>query len=95
MDSLRISSTELARATGAILNRVRFRGESFIIEKNGKEIAVLSPREPRAKKSLREVLGTWLEGRAKDPGWGRLLEEVNQKDRPLEDPWGSPSTRAR
>ena len=95
MPKKRISSTELARSIGDVLNRVRYRGESFIIERNGKAIALLSPPPSPVKKSLREVLGPWLEARRADPQWGDLLEEVGREDRPLANPWESSSTPAR
>jgi hypothetical protein len=40
-------------------------------------------------KSLREVLGPWLEARQVDLQWGDLLEEVGREDRPLANPWES------
>ena len=43
MSETRISSTSLVRSIGDVLGRVHYRGESFVIECNGKEIAVLSP----------------------------------------------------
>jgi antitoxin (DNA-binding transcriptional repressor) of toxin-antitoxin stability system len=39
----RITATELARNLSAILNRVRYRGESFVIERNGEDIASIAP----------------------------------------------------
>ena len=41
-----ISATELARALGDVLARVRYRQESFVVERNGKPIARLSPVDP-------------------------------------------------
>ena len=44
----RISSTQLARKLGDILGRVRYRGESFVVERNGDPFARLvpGPRDP-------------------------------------------------
>jgi prevent-host-death family protein len=39
----RISATELARKLGDVLGRVRYRGESFIVERNGTPVARLEP----------------------------------------------------
>jgi prevent-host-death family protein len=39
----RITATELARELSDILSRVRYRGERFVIERNGTPVAVLSP----------------------------------------------------
>ena len=38
-----ITATELARSLSDILNRVRYRGESFIIERAGEPVAALTP----------------------------------------------------
>ena len=41
-----ITATELARSLSDILNRVRYRGESFIIERAGEPVAALIPPGP-------------------------------------------------
>jgi prevent-host-death family protein len=42
----RITATELAKSLSDILNRVRYRGERFRIERNGEPIATLVPAAP-------------------------------------------------
>ena len=42
----RITATELAKSLSDILNRVRYRGERFVIERNGEPIASLVPTAP-------------------------------------------------
>jgi prevent-host-death family protein len=39
----RISATELGRHLSDILNRVRYRHERFVVERNGEAIATLAP----------------------------------------------------
>ncbi len=39
----RISATELARRLGDILGRIRYRSESFIVERNGRPVARIGP----------------------------------------------------
>lgn len=39
----KITSTELARNLSDILNRVRYKGEQFIVERNGEPVAALGP----------------------------------------------------
>ena len=95
MRKKRISSTALARSLGDILNRVHYRGKSFIVLRNGKEIAVLTPHSKPERKILRQVLEPWIEARKTDPEWGELLEKIGRDDRPLENPWESSSTPAR
>jgi antitoxin (DNA-binding transcriptional repressor) of toxin-antitoxin stability system len=38
-----ITATELARSLSDILNRVRYRNERFIIQRNGETIATIAP----------------------------------------------------
>ena len=40
----RITATDLARSLSDILNRVRYRSESFVIVRRGEEIATLGPK---------------------------------------------------
>lgn len=94
MRRIRISSTELARSVGEILGRVRYGGESFVIERNGKEVAVLGPCRSAPRHSLREIAEVWISAGPSDPAFAVALERVEREDRPLENPWGSSSTRA-
>jgi prevent-host-death family protein len=38
-----ITATELARRLSDVLNRIRYRGERFIVERNGEPVAALGP----------------------------------------------------
>jgi antitoxin (DNA-binding transcriptional repressor) of toxin-antitoxin stability system len=42
----RISATETARRFSELMNRVRYRGESFIVERGGKPICEILPAMP-------------------------------------------------
>ncbi len=50
----RITSTQLARNLSDILNRARYKGESFVIERNGEPIATVEP-PPRQGITLEEL----------------------------------------
>jgi prevent-host-death family protein len=39
----KISATDLARNLSDVLNRVRYRGERFVVERNGDPVASLGP----------------------------------------------------
>jgi antitoxin (DNA-binding transcriptional repressor) of toxin-antitoxin stability system len=41
-----VSATEAARNFSDLLNRVRYRGESFVIERNGEAVGELRPTAP-------------------------------------------------
>ena len=42
----RITATELAKSLSDILNRVRYKGERFLIERKGEPVATLAPAAP-------------------------------------------------
>jgi antitoxin (DNA-binding transcriptional repressor) of toxin-antitoxin stability system len=43
---LRISASEAVRSFPEIMNRVRYRGESFVVERGGKPICAIVPARP-------------------------------------------------
>ncbi len=42
----RISATEAVRSFSELMNRVRYRGESFLVERGGKPICEIRPAAP-------------------------------------------------
>jgi prevent-host-death family protein len=82
-----ISATELARRLGDVLGRVRYRGESFIVERNGEPIARLTPLATSSHGTLLEGLNAWREAAPADPKLARDLDRVNRADRPPQNPW--------
>ena len=52
----KITATELSRTLSDILSRVRYRGESFLIERNGEPVATLAPARPLPAITLGEFL---------------------------------------
>ena len=77
----RISATELARRLGDILGRVPYRGESFVVERNGDQVARLVPVPGKATATLREAFATWRRAGKPDPGFAADLERVGKADR--------------
>jgi prevent-host-death family protein len=84
-----VSATELARNIGDILARVRYRRESFIVERNGRPVARIEPADEGEIGTVRDALAAWIAGRAADPTFADDLERVNAADRPADNPWGS------
>jgi prevent-host-death family protein len=85
----RISATELARRLGDVLGRVRYRGDSFLVERNGDEVARVVPVPAASVTSLREALEAWRAAGEADAEFADDLERVASADRPPEDPWAS------
>jgi prevent-host-death family protein len=60
-----ITATELGRHLSDVLSRVQYRGESFVIQRNGRPIATLQPAGRST--SLHELLRELAELRTGDP----------------------------
>lgn len=84
----RISSTDLARNLGDVLARVRYRGESFVVERNGKQIARVEPL-PTELAPVRTALGAWCNAAKPDRAFADDLEAIGRTDRAPADPWAS------
>lgn len=82
----RIPATRLARNLGDILGRIRYRGESFVIEKNGVPVAMIGPLAPRAETTLGEAVAAWREVAA-DPELARDLSAIGAADTPADLSW--------
>jgi prevent-host-death family protein len=85
----RISATELARRLGDVLGRVRYRGESFLVERNGEPVAKVVPLAENAPATLAEALAAWREDAEPDASFAEDLARAGQADRPPASPWAS------
>jgi prevent-host-death family protein len=83
---MEISSTEAVRNFGDCLARIKHRGDVFVITKNNKPVAELSPVSARRFATLGE-LNELLKRLPRDPGFADDLEKVNASDRIPENPW--------
>ncbi len=82
-----ISATELARKIGDVLGRIRYRGESFVVERNGVPIARITPLATRSAASVLEGLQSWREAAPHDPDLADDLDRINRADLPPRNPW--------
>ena len=81
-----IAATELARSLGDILARVKYRRDSFIVERNGTPIARVVPIESAgAQATLGEALAAWSE--ISDLSFAEDLARVGAADQLPDDPW--------
>ena len=84
-----ISATTLARQVGDLLGRIRYRSESFVIERNGVAIARLGPAGPTEPEPLSAALAAWLDAGEPEADFADALEQVGTADRIPENPWES------
>lgn len=87
MSASRISASDLARQLGDVLGRVRYRGESFVVERHNVAIARISPAASPRVVTLREAAAQWLGAGSTDPDFAADLEHVRAADRPPGNPW--------
>ena len=85
----RISAAELARRLGDILGRIRYRGESFLIERNRTPVAHMGPPPGGHPASVREAVAAWMGSGEFDATFARDLERVIRADRAPDSPWAS------
>ncbi|MEQ1856734.1 MAG: hypothetical protein ABL963_09695 [Longimicrobiales bacterium] len=85
----RISATELARGLGDALGRVRYRGDSFLVEKNGEPVARLEPIVGASAATVAEGLRAWMGTGGSDPGFADDLERIGAAHPIPDDAWGS------
>lgn len=85
----RITASLLARRLADILGRVRYRGETFIVERHNVPIARIGPAAASTRASLFEAAGAWMAGRDHDASFADDLDRVIAADRPPRNPWGS------
>ena len=85
MDTI-ITATDLARSLSDILNRVRYKGETFVIQRKGEPIATLTPIAPMPGVTLGELAEAL--GRLTMPGEGFAddLEAIQASQPKLEAP---------
>ncbi len=84
---LRITATELARRLGDILGKIRYRGDEFIVERNGEPVARIGPIPAEIAGSLGEGLRAWVEAGPGDPSFADDLDSVRRADRAPKNPW--------
>jgi len=84
-----VSATDLARNLGDVLARVRYRGQTFLVRKNGKVIARIEPATGQDGPSAKEAFAAWVGAAAPDPGFADDLERVGRADVPGKNPWDS------
>jgi prevent-host-death family protein len=86
----RISATAAARSFSDLLNRVRYKGDSFVIVRNGEEVGCLEPVTGKRPKTFNELVEMLRAMGPPDEDFARDLEEIHRSQPALpDDPWRS------
>ena len=78
----RISATDLARRLGDVLARVRYRNDSFVVDRNGEPVARILPLPAGSVTSLHEAFAVWRASGPPDPAFAHDLERIGAADEP-------------
>lgn len=85
-----LTATELSRALSDVLNRVRYRGDTFEVVRNGEVIARLVPAQQHPCSTAGGLLRVLQNAPTRDPAFAEDLEAVQAaQPRVGSDPWGS------
>ncbi|MGH2543511.1 MAG: type II toxin-antitoxin system Phd/YefM family antitoxin [Ardenticatenaceae bacterium] len=79
-----ITATELAKSLSDILNRIRYQGERFIIERNGEPVATLSPTGAPTSVTLQTLAEQVGDLSLPDPYFADDLETLQAAQPPAE-----------
>ncbi len=80
----RVTATEAGRQFSELLNQVRYRGESFVITRNGEDVGLLAPVPGKLTLGeLVELVGANRVG----GGFAEELETIQREQGLAEDPW--------
>jgi antitoxin (DNA-binding transcriptional repressor) of toxin-antitoxin stability system len=82
-----ISATQAARTFSDLLNRVRYGGEAFVIERGGEPICEMSPITP-PRFTGADLIGLLVSLPKPDAGfWDAVEKATRQKTSVPESPW--------
>jgi antitoxin (DNA-binding transcriptional repressor) of toxin-antitoxin stability system len=79
----KITATELAKNLSDVLSRAQYRGESFVIERNGEQVATLGPPELPRGPTLYELVQELRKLPRPDDRFADDLEEIHSAQRTL------------
>lgn len=84
----RVSATEAVRSFSELLNRIRYRGEEFIVERGGEAVCRMTPAAPR-RLTLAELARLLREIPHPDHGYAsEVRRAVGRQGRAPRSPWG-------
>jgi prevent-host-death family protein len=85
----RISATELANSLSDVLNRVKYRDERFLVERNGEPVAEIGPVHLPESVTIEELLARLADVPFPDPDFAADLARIRTEQGLPRNPWPS------
>ncbi len=83
-----LSATQAARSFSDLLNRIRYRGEAFVVERGGEPVCRMLPAQP-ARLTLRELAELLRSAPAPDASYAADVRRAARRQGRLpRSPWG-------
>jgi antitoxin (DNA-binding transcriptional repressor) of toxin-antitoxin stability system len=84
-----VSATEAARTFSDLLNRIRYRGEEFVVERAGEPVCRMSPTATSKRLTLKELAALLREIPQADVGYASDVRRIARNQGRLpRSPWG-------
>jgi antitoxin (DNA-binding transcriptional repressor) of toxin-antitoxin stability system len=85
----KVSATDAVRAFSDLLNRIRYRGEEFVVERAGEPICRMTPAAPAKRLTLRDFTALLREMPKPDAGYASdVRRAARSQGRPPRSSWG-------
>lgn len=85
----RLSATEAVRSFSDLLNRIRYRGEEFVIERGGEAVCRMTPATTLQRVKGRELAAIIRELPRPDAGFAKDVQEaIKRQGRVPRSRWG-------
>jgi antitoxin (DNA-binding transcriptional repressor) of toxin-antitoxin stability system len=87
--AMHVSATEAVRTFSDLLNRIRYRGEEFVVERAGEPVCRMTPAAPTQRLTLRELSSLLRDIPEPDTGYASAVRRAARSQRRLpRSPWG-------
>jgi len=85
----RLSATEAVRTFSDLLNRIRYRGEEFIVERAGEPVCRMTPAGPTKRLTLRDLASLLRVTPKPDSDYASAVRRgARAQGRAPRSPWG-------
>jgi antitoxin (DNA-binding transcriptional repressor) of toxin-antitoxin stability system len=83
-----VSATEAVRTFSDLLNRIRYRGEEFVVERAGEAVCRMTPAGPPKRLTLANLAALLRELPRPDAGFAYAVRRAAGRQGRLPSPWG-------